>query len=1063
MEGPSKIIICRGAIATERRLLAEVEAALPRTPAELEPPVRIVVPSRSLRLHLLRRLVEERGAVAGVVVQTLGGAAREIMERAGDERAARPAGFELVVRRLARNEPALAAELEALDDGYGVVLGAVRDLVDAGFTPELEDGVLELVDELAGAAPRADRGRAAALARVAARAMEAAALTGCHPRGAGYRFAAEAIRTHGGRVLPARALLVHGFADLTGVAADLLDAVLRACGGVVLLDRVPDPVDPDADDVGNAFLDRLVLRLGGSTRDVDAAPPRTATVGLAEAPDPEAEARWIAEAVRRELDAGVRPEAIGIVARQTGLLGPPLRRHLGRLGVAFSGIATRVPGGSVRRKARRLADLLRRGGDAELDLWLEVADGLVDEVALLLGLRVLSLTRLRDLAALRHDDPRLVRGVPLPLGPGLVGPDRTPPGEARTPRLSSARVAPAIEVARGLVEMLEGWPDRAPPAVHLERTGRLLLSLGWSADDGHGAAVVATTRELAAELPDRLELESAEWTSELIRRLDGLGEIPVGGQGGGVQLLSATEARARTFDRLFVCGLDRGVFPRPVVDDAMLPDALRGRMTVVLPEMPVKARSADEERYLFAQLLSAADVVSLSWHLRSRGTRAAPSPFVERLRAADPTLTTVPAGSPWSPQRGCVGPRPSYEHAVLAAAGGARPSANLLTLAVEEGRAGIGALSGAVPAARLALARLEVVGRLEPAPGASPLGPWSGFVGSATSPGERVWVTHLERVATCPWQAFVGRRLGVRPLPDPHLGLPDPDHRLVGNVVHEVLERIVAGPRGERSTLDEALPRPPRTVPWPPDRDLDELVIEAARRVVFDEGLGGFGLVPLLAARARPVLEVAREVEWGGGGALEGVLAAEIVGELAGEVGRRVIGFRADRLDAGPRATDYKTGGPLSGAKKPETRARHLLAAVATGRALQAAAYALATPGGIGRYLYLRPEIGDAPVEARVLEATGDDPELGAAFDAAVRTVDAALVAGAAFPRVAEPKGKKAGHCEHCEVAEACRVDDSSFTRRLVELMEGIGGDGAPGLEEARELWWLGVEREASP
>jgi hypothetical protein len=1061
-EGPSKVVICRGAIATERRLLAEVEALLPRTPAELEPPVRILVPSRSLRLHLLRRLVEERGAVAGVVVQTLGGAAREILERTGDAWAARPAGFEILVRRLARCEAALAAELEELEDGYGVVLGAVSDLVDAGFSPELENGVLELVDELGGAVPRSDRERAAALARVAARALEAAVLTDCHPRGATYRLAAEAIRMHGDRALPSRALLVHGFADLTGVAADLLEAALRVGGGVVLLDRVPDPTDSAAADAGNAFLDRLELRLGGSAREVDVARPERAAVRLAEAPDPEAEARWIAEAVRRELDAGVRPEAVGIVTRQPGLLGRPLRRQLGRLGIGFSGIATRVPGGLVRRKARRLADLFRRGGDAELELWVEVADGLVDEVALLLGLRVLSLTRLRDLAALRHDDPRLVRGVPLPVDPGLVGAAPGPSGEGRPPRLSSTRVAPAIEAAHALVEVLDDWPHDARASDHLAQTRRLLDALGWTVGDGHGAEVVEAAVDLAAELPERLELESAEWTAELIRRLDGLGEIPVGGHGGGVQLLSVTEARARTFDRLFVGGLDRGVFPRQVVDDAMLPDAVRSRLAVVLPEMPVKARSADEEGYLFAQLISAAEVVALSWHLRSRGRRAAPSPFVERLRAASPGLAVEAARPLWAASDDSVGPRPAYEHVVLAAAGGARPSADLLTVAVEEGRAGIEGLTGAVPAGRLALSRLEVVDLLEPGPGGPSVGPWSGFVGRATTPGDKVWVTHLERVATCPWQAFVGRRLGVRPLPDPHLGLPDPDHRLLGNVVHEVLERIVAGPRRERPTLDEALQRAPRTAPWPSDRDLAELLTEAARRVVYDEGLGGFGLVPLLAARARPVLAVARAVEWGGGGAISDVLAAEIAGEVVSETTGRIIGFRADRLDAGPRATDYKTGAPLSDKKKPETRARHLLAAVRTGRMLQAVAYALAVPGGVGRYLYLRPDIGDAPVETRILEATGDDPELGAAFDGAIRTIDAALVAGVAFPRVAEPKGKKAVHCEYCELAEACRKDDSSFTGRLAELMEGDGADGAPALAAARDLWWLGVEREAS-
>jgi len=1059
----SKVIACRGALATEARLLAEVARLAPRTAADLGSPVRIVVPSRSLRLHLLRRLAEAHGAVAGLVVQTLGGVAREIGERAGVPNAVRPAGFELFVRRLARGEPSLAAELEDLDDGYGAVLGAVRDLADAGFVPELTDGVLERIDELGRAVPRADRVRAAVLVRVAARALEAAELADAHPRAAGYRLAAEAIGSRGGRLLPSRALLVHGFADLTGVAADLLEAILRACGGTVLLDRVPDPAAVGSEDAGNAFLDRFELRLGGLALEADPTASKAPAPRLAEAPDVEAEARWVAEAVRAEIAAGVRPESVGVVTRRTGILGMPLRRQLRRLGVPFSGIATRVPGGRVRRKARRLADLLRRGGDAELELWVEVADCLADEVALLLGLRVLSLTRLRDLAALGLDDPKLVRGVPLPLDPGVVAANDGGSEERRAPRLTSARVAPAIERARELLALLDGWPSSAPARDHLAQIRRLLDSLGWTADGEHGAVVFEAAAGLAAELPERLNIEMTEWTSELVRRLDGLGEVAIGGRGGGVQLLSVTEARARTFDRLFVCGLTRGIFPRPINDDAMLPDAVRARLAAdVLCEMPIKARSADEERYLFAQLVSAAPWVALSWHLRSGGTRAAPSPFVERLRGAAPGTSEEPVRHLWAAGDDVLGPRPAYEHAVLATTEARRVDPHLLALAVEEGRDDAGVASS-VPADRLSAARADVIGVLEPGDGAAPVGPWFGLVGAATTPGEKVWITHLERVAACPWRAFVERRLGVRPLPDPHLGLPDPDHRLTGSVVHEVLERIVAGPGREDLTLDEALRHRPRTVSWPADGDLDGLLTEAAAKVAYDEGLGGFGLAGLLAARARPILAVAREVEWAGGCTIEGVLASEIEGELVDAAIGRAIGFRADRLDVGPRATDYKSGGPLSDTKKASTREKHLLAKVKAGHVLQAAAYALAAPGGVGRYLYLKPDIKGAPVEARMLEARGDDPDLAAAFFEAVRVIDAALVAGAAFPMVDEPKGKDADPCRYCEVEEACRRGDSAYRKRLNELMEGIGGDATAALAAAKELWWLGAERKAAP
>ena len=66
-----------------------------------------------------------------------------------------------------------------------------------------------------------------------------------------------------------------------------------------------------------------------------------------------------------------------------------------------------------------------------------------------------------------------------------------------------------------------------------------------------------------------------------------------------------TEARARTFDHLFLIGLNRDVFPRSMREDPLLPDDLRRILQRVLPDVPIKRAGFDEERYLFAQLLSA--------------------------------------------------------------------------------------------------------------------------------------------------------------------------------------------------------------------------------------------------------------------------------------------------------------------------------------------------------------------------------------------------------------------------------------------------------------------------
>ena len=134
--------------------------------------------------------------------------------------------------------------------------------------------------------------------------------------------------------------------------------------------------------------------------------------------------------------------------------------------------------------------------------------------------------------------------------------------------------------------------------------------------------------------------------------------------------------------------------------------------------------------------------------------------------------------------------------------------ADLVALALAEGR---GAGASRRPRCRpngWRRSRVDVIRAAEPDDGPPVVGPWSGFVGAAATPGDRLWITRLEGVATCPWQSFLSHRLGVRPLPDPHLGLPDPDHRLVGAVVHDVLERIVIeATGGTRLEFDEALER----------------------------------------------------------------------------------------------------------------------------------------------------------------------------------------------------------------------------------------------------------------
>jgi hypothetical protein len=479
--------------------------------------------------------------------------------------------------------------------------------------------------------------------------------------------------------------------------------------------------------------------------------------------------------------------------------------------------------------------------------------------------------------------------------------------------------------------------------------------------------------------------------------------------------------------------------------------------------MPVKGRSADEERYLFAQLMASAPSISLSWHVYGPDGTSTPSSFVDRIRLRDGVGEPTRVRQVWSIAENDDRPRTAYEIAVLEAGrAGIEGHADLLEPAIAEGRSDT-AVVPRVSAGGLAAARADLLAAVERRFGETAPSPWFGFTGSAISlDDDPLWVTEAEKTGTCPWRAFVWRRLGVQPMPDPLLGLPAIGGPLVGSVVHGVLEAIVGDAVGHRSELGEALAAEGVPVPCPGRDRLEELLRREAYRVARREGLAPMGMAPLLEARARQFLEVERELEWSRG-ALDGVLGSEVEGRvsIAGLDGQ--LAFRADRVDSTgevPVLTDYKAAKPAVTAKSDTSRRNNVARMIARGRLLQGSAYAQAGGGGTGtgRYLYLRP--GDEWVDkVRELAVEASDEELAGLFFEAVRVIAGARAEGVAFPRVEEADGKDAEHCTHCSVAEACRRQDSSFRRGLVRWMGDGGEPVRADVEAARSLWWLGVER----
>jgi hypothetical protein len=193
---------------------------------------------------------------------------------------------------------------------------------------------------------------------------------------------------------------------------------------------------------------------------------------------------------------------------------------------------------------------------------------------------------------------------------------------------------------------------------------------------------------------------------------------------------------------------------------------------------------------------------------------------------------------------------------------------------------------------------------------------------------------------------------------------------------------------------------------------------------------------------------------------------AEEVEVLDGAGRPRRLRFRADRIDRlaeGLRFTDYKTGRPLSSARKPEVRRRHFLERLRQGTLLQSTAYLLAAHGerAKGRYLYLKP----GPLEgledpaAREHAVTTDDREAAEAFANAVSATLAVWDTGAFFPRVVDAAGRnEPARCGYCAVAEACLRGDSGARLRLFEWAGNP--DPGPAQTALLRVWRLAAKQE---
>lgn len=1015
----------------------------------LSAPLYLLVPSHSLRDHILERLARHGRGHAGLGCLTLRALAHDVLERCGESPPPGSWMLPILIRRAARQHAALRSCLDHLHDGYASLISSVTDLLEAGLDPAHSQAIDEVLAEegrLVASVAQVQRSRS--LVKVAIQVQKELAALGLGHVSTLLQRATELLHAPSDLELRSSGFHVYGFADATGVATDLIEAVLHRFGGTVYLDHPPDPTDPDTEDPSYEFSRRFATRLadlGKQEQDSTSVSDRP-EIRLISALGTPAEVRDAGWRIRLLLDEGERAEDIGVVARRLDPYRSELRTHFGRLGIPYSAARTAGPLLPEGRRIRALLEIVTRRERARLERWLDARtcdSTTIPDFDLRLAMFGLGASRLEELAGLHLEEALNQDFYALPVRLGYS--TDVDGAEVRFAR----RQVPTEDLRRARQQAAElcghfaSWEGSHPWSAHLEKIDRLLSLLGWSTPDPALKDVHRALDRLSQGIPASMALDLDELTRTLTDALSSVGLDRLGGVGGGVQVVDVTEARGRTFEHLFLLGMNRGVFPRNIREDAAFPDGLRqvlGRQGHgVLPDLPVKRAGFAEERFLFAQLCSASPHVTLSWQVADDDNReVGTSPLVERLlwtRESDrvPSPQAVnPAIDPTEQ------PRTGLEHAIRAALAGSPRQIKA-------------ALAHAQPAdlsvspQTLAAARLSVVAELDrPAGEASRLGPYFGFVGAATDPQEPrrtqdLYVTTLERFAVCPWRTFLERLLRLEALPDPVEILPGLDAFMVGQLVHRVLEHWVGAHLHQPPTsLEAARGAAPVDVQWPDENHLRRVVGRQAVAVARDQGISWEGFAEVLAEVTLPYLDLAHSLFTDSRVEAHPV-AVEMDSSLS--VGResatQALHFKVDRVDnAGGRLllSDYKTSRhAISSARTQKTRDKHLVAEIRRGRLLQAAAYARAGggPQDEGRYLFLHPDLKNA-AENRVVRVTTDDQAARLAFESTVAKLVDAWYAGIFFPRLVEADADREPRaCEYCSVAEACLRGDSNLRGRL--------------------------------
>jgi RecB family exonuclease len=648
----------------------------------------------------------------------------------------------------------------------GAFLGAAEQLVGELCADDVAPAAFAAAVESLAGREEFERRRDAALARTYAAYVAELARLGRRDGRDALADTARAIQTAPDRLVEQlggrREIRILGLADLRGGWKSLLRALL----GAPAIDRItlyategltlPPDFAPTCEQVRG--------RDGAAIQRLTDAVERSGAVEVIGAVDADAELDAVAARIRALVDAGAAPHRIAVISREARPYTDLAIRALARAGLPAT--ARRRTGYREIPVVRAVLALLRAGADGwtrhglvELGSHPYLASSVDARVVNYIGFRErvtgldgwrAALGRLLDEAraaeaAPEGDEERRARTLPF-----------TWVERARDGFEQFADQARVIEATRPLAEWLawlEGWltddawrvegrlgrvPDDRWDVVRLDQLGWsslraivtdwLAAQKQWPGEDG-----ALTAREFLERLESILEGDVALWTAS----------------GHGVQVVEALAASHRSFDHVFLVGMDAGRFPRPAPSSLLLSEHDREVLRSAGLPLDVTADWDARERALFHTIVAGAtSSLTVSYvRLDELGGEAIPSAFVDAL--LDSRRSEM---------------RPGRTLPVIRSA----------ELAAHAYRAA-------------QIERDRATGRLSPWNGRIESPELVAWLGDAFGDTRQWSPTQIESYAKCPWAYFSQRLLRVEAREDPD---EDMDKRARGSVLHAAMKRF---------------------------------------------------------------------------------------------------------------------------------------------------------------------------------------------------------------------------------------------------------------------------------